>query len=293
MMVCLKIQGGPVNLELDFLLVPSEAELQDASSDDVYSGPLFYVHQSGRALENECCDIVKRWSDVALRWSSGEDPLVANYAPAGVITMAMAWIGSATGASLLYKLLKLWVGTGKRKIMVKLPGGLHIETTQLSANQFVELLGKLSDLGLVTTTNSRSSIHRPSKDDRFSYLPEKNEKAFKKVLDALKADGVEVLDADAIADQERMLHHLFMHTLGKVRNSPDMKERSDRFSKYVEEWIAKGRPAPYLSSPEERDQWLAEIQREAENQQSQEARCPTAEQPPKSRPSHRQRSEDH
>jgi hypothetical protein len=107
----------------DIALIPSLWEMQDTTSEELYSGPLADFEESVAALINECVAANQK-HDLMLSLS-GKTPLLLTGTPDIIIHLA-AWLGSATGVSLLYRLLKTWSGLSKgRKIAAPAMDRLH------------------------------------------------------------------------------------------------------------------------------------------------------------------------
>jgi hypothetical protein len=231
------------NLDIDFLLLPSLEEMQDSSGDNVYSGPLLTFEMTATALENECRDKTHRWKDIVIHRLATKDPMMAELSPSEIIMSMTAWLGSVAGFSLFYKLLKMWSGLRKgRKIVIKLPHGLHIEATQLSERQFLRLIEGLAASGLLISKGlSRAGY------DRTPYA--KNEKAFEVFLANLKSSGLEVFDDTNMGKLENILYRAFRKSLDEIAVAPDFAERADRAMAKFEEWEAAGghQGAIYLS----------------------------------------------
>jgi hypothetical protein len=233
-------QDGRFALEVDFVLLPSLEEMQDTSSDDVYAGPLSQFEISASALENECRDKIHLPGDIRV-WTLQDESLKHGYMPLDILVKFAAWLGSAAGCSILFKLFTAWMGLHKgRKIIAILPDGLHLETSEMSEKQFLTLMEGLS------TCNARVErlygVTESKRLERLAYVPEKYRPEFEKFLEHLRNSGSDVFESAHLEKLRDPLYTAYTHSLGEIRNAPDFSARTERSLKKI-----GSREAIYLS----------------------------------------------
>ena len=122
-------------------LWPSLAEIQESKGGNEYKGRLteFYdsVHSLLLTLRSSNLPVEAFTDD---RLDKGD---VATRAFPPEIAELAAWIGSSGVALALYKSLRLWVDFKNGRRIKIVDGGLEVEATQLTQEQFVELLDAL------------------------------------------------------------------------------------------------------------------------------------------------------
>lgn len=121
-------------------LWPSSQEIRPQSDDDYYIAGLRGFYDSHKELEK---NLLK--DGFWLRWHTHfpEDGEM-RYMPPTIVDF-LIWLGAPGLAAILYKALDLWVKkVNGRRIMVSF-GGIKIEATQLTQDQFDKLLQKILD----------------------------------------------------------------------------------------------------------------------------------------------------
>ncbi len=124
---------------MDIILYPSVAEIENAEPD-LYMGGLSGFHDSVQKLRPQLSE------SVTLNARDLPFEVVANFEPESLLKLSMGG-GLCAAATGVYKMLKAWAGLQNgRKIKVHFgpQRQWQIETTQLSVEQFVQLVNALS-----------------------------------------------------------------------------------------------------------------------------------------------------
>ena len=117
---------------------PSIEEIQDGPLDRYYGG-LDGFYRSLKDLEHSL-----RTSSSKIRISSVPKTNPA-FAPELLADIALS-VGTAGAATVLYKLLKIWVELKNGRKIKVVVGDFEIETTQMSERRFLRLVNELSKL---------------------------------------------------------------------------------------------------------------------------------------------------
>lgn len=119
-------------------LWPSSQDICPQSDDDYYIAGSRGFYDSHKELEENL-----RKDGIWLQWHTHfPDPRGMGYMPPTIVDF-LIWLGAPGLAAILYKTLDLWVKkVNGRRIMVSF-GGIKIETTQLTQDQFDKLLQKI------------------------------------------------------------------------------------------------------------------------------------------------------
>jgi hypothetical protein len=123
-------------------LWPSLEEIRESTGSNKYRGRLTEFYDSvDSLLQSHGSDSrVQAFTDYRLHKG---DP-VARAFPPEIVELA-AWLGSSGVALALYKALRLWVEFKNGRRIKIVDGGLEVEATQLTQEQFVELLEVLRE----------------------------------------------------------------------------------------------------------------------------------------------------
>jgi len=122
-------------------LWPSLAEIQTSKMNNAYKGRLTEFYESVESLVQTLSSRnmgVESFTDSQLE--KGEP--AARALPPEIVELA-AWLGSSGVALALYKALKLWVDSRNGRRIKIVDGSLEVEATQLTQEQFLELLDTL------------------------------------------------------------------------------------------------------------------------------------------------------
>ena len=119
-------------------LWPSLAEIRASTESDAYKGRLTEFYHSVESLLQDLASAnlpVEAFTDSHI--DKGET--AARAFPPEIVELA-AWLGSSGVALALYKALRLWVDFKNGRRIKIVDGSLEVEATQLTQEQFVELL---------------------------------------------------------------------------------------------------------------------------------------------------------
>jgi hypothetical protein len=183
---------------MDLCFFPSAEELQDTTSENVYSAGLESFEASVRDLRTNAALLSEVGRGVMLR-----EKRVAghNFLPA-IIIMMVASAKSAAAALMLYNLLKLWVDARNgRKYVYRSTSGFSIEASQLSQKQFLELVAATREIEEQQAKES-DSLKRAAIEEHIT----------SQLFDELRRQEITVMSPDEIAIEETQLHNLLAKT---------------------------------------------------------------------------------
>jgi hypothetical protein len=185
-------------LFMNLYFFPSAEELQDTTSENVYSAGLESFEASVRDLTTNPALLSEVGRGVMLR----EERVAGhNFLPA-IIIMISAFAKSPAAALMLYSFLKLWVDARKgRKIVWRGPRGYSIEASQLSKKQFLELLAATREIDERQAEES-DSLKRAAIEEHIT----------SQLFDELRRQEITVMSPDEIAMEEIQLHNLLAKT---------------------------------------------------------------------------------
>ncbi len=152
------------NYQGRLIFIPSEIELRDYNGDNSYWGGLEDTQDSIKELLD---DLHKDWRTPKLDDPHHASPRLSEDAPTEhgftpelLIDLGISLTSAGAGVG-VYKLLSLWVSTKNgRKLRVRFPSGFEVDATQLSKEEFSEIVQTLAkiDEGKITTKSAKDYL---------------------------------------------------------------------------------------------------------------------------------------